>query len=150
MEATTQYSLPEENGQGLLRYLNLDMPLHNVYDFIELSRNGINKRNLLFLAKKIDFDLKELSKVLHISERTLQRYASSKILSLEVSERAIQLARLYCKGEEVFGDLNLFKKWMLYPSQALGMKMPKELLDTTFGFQLLNDELIKIEYGVFS
>ena len=74
MQSTAQYSLPEENGPGLLRYLNLDIPLHNVYDFIELSRNGINKRNLLFLAKKIDFDLKELSKVLHISERTLQRY----------------------------------------------------------------------------
>lgn len=150
MQAATQYSSPEEKGQGLLRYLNLDIPLHNVYDFIELSRNGINKRNLLFLSKKIDYDLKELSTILHISERTLQRYSPSKTLSPEVSERAIQLARLYCKGEAVFGDLEQFKKWMVYPIQALGMKMPKELLDTTFGFQLLNEELIKIEYGVFS
>jgi len=30
------------------------------------------------------------------------------------------------------------------------MKQPKELLDTTFGFQLLNEELTKIEYGIFS
>ena len=104
----------------------------------------------MFLAKKIDFELKELSNVLHISERTLQRYTPSKSLSSEVSQRVIQLARLYCKGEAVFGDLEQFKKWMSYPSMALGMKKPKDLLDTTFGFQLLNEELIKIEYGVFS
>ncbi len=150
MSTAIQHSSADDSEGGILRYLNLDIPLHNVYDFIELSRNGINKRNLLFLAKKIGFDLKELVVILHISERTLQRYAPSKTLSPDVSERVIQLARLYCKGEEVFGDLEQFKKWMQYPSLALGMKQPKELLDTTFGFQLLNEELTKIEYGIFS
>lgn len=150
MSSAIKFSSSEDRNQGVLRYLNLDIPLANVYDFIELSRNGINKRNLLFLAKKIDFDLKDLARILHISERTLQRYTPSKTLSPEVSERAIQLARLYCKGEEVFGDLEQFKKWMLFPCMALNMKLPKDLLDTTFGFQLLREELTKIEYGVFS
>ena len=150
MNTAVQFTSGEDKNQGILRYLNLDIPLHNVYDFIELSRNGINKRNLLFLAKKIDFDLKEMAKILHISERTLQRYTAAKKLSPEVSERALQLAKLYCKGEEVFGDLEQFKRWMQYPNMALGMKQPKDLLDTTFGFQLLNEELIKIEYGIFS
>ena len=150
MSTAIKYSSGEDKEQGVLRYLNLDIPLHNVYDFIELSRNGINKRNLLFLGKKIDYDLKELADILHISERTLQRYTAAKKLSPEVSERVIQLARLYYRGEKVFGDLEQFKKWMLYPNQALGMKMPKKLLDTTFGFQLLNEELTKIQYGIFS
>ncbi len=150
MSAAIQHVFSEDKNEGILRYLNIDIPLHSVYDFIELSRNGINKKNLLFLAKKIDFELKELSKVLHISERTLQRYAPSKALSSEVSQRVIQLARLYCKGEAVFGALEQFKKWMEHYNTALGMKKPKDLLDTTFGFQLLNEELIKIEYGIFS
>lgn len=150
MNLQFQDSVFDEKNEGILRYLNLDIPLHNVYDFIELSRHGINKRNLMFLAKKIDFDIKELVKILHISERTLQRYSASKTLSQEVSERALQLARLYCKGEDVFGDLEQFKQWMLFPSMALGMKKPMDLLDTTFGFQLITDELTKIEYGVFS
>ena len=150
MSIAEQLSEDLEQDRSVLRYLNLDIPLHNVYDFIELSRNGINKRNLLFLGKKIGFDLKEMAQVLHISERTIQRYHANKVLSSEVSERAIQLAKLYCKGEEVFGDLEQFKKWMNYPSLALGNKRPKDLLDTTFGFQLLNEELIKIAYGIFS
>ncbi|NQY07075.1 MAG: DUF2384 domain-containing protein [Flavobacteriaceae bacterium] len=150
MNTVVQVSQDDGKNQGVLRYLNLDIPLHDVYDFIELSRNGINKRNLLFLIKKIDFDLKQLADVLHVSERTLQRYTPSKKLSSEASEKAIQLARLYCRGEEVFGDLEQFKKWMQYPNMALGNKEPKYLLDTTFGFQLLNEELIKIEYGIFS
>ena len=47
MSTAIKYSSGEDKEQGVLRYLNLDIPLHNVYDFIELSRNGINKRNLL-------------------------------------------------------------------------------------------------------
>ena len=150
MATAVQFTGGEDKNQGVLRYLNLDIPLHNVYDFIELSRNGINKRNLIFLSQKIGFDLKELSRVLHISERTLHRYTAAKTLSPEVSERALQLAKLYCKGEEVFGALTQFKKWMSHPNRALGMKEPKSLLDTTFGFQLINEELTKIEYGIFS
>ena len=58
MNTVVQVSQDDGKNQGVLRYLNLDIPLHDVYDFIELSRNGINKRNLLFLIKKIHFDLK--------------------------------------------------------------------------------------------
>ncbi|KAA1248177.1 antitoxin Xre/MbcA/ParS toxin-binding domain-containing protein [Aquimarina sp. RZ0] len=136
--------------KGLLRYLNINIPLRNVYDFIELSRNGIDKNSLLHLAKTIDFDISELAHVLHLSERTIQRYESNRKLSTEASAKALQLAKLYAKGENVFGDLDRFKRWMEHPNIALATKKPKELLDTTFGFQLLNEELVRIEHGIFA
>ncbi len=136
--------------KGLLRYLNIDIPLHNVYDFIELSRNGIDKKSLLHLAKTVDFDLNELAHVLHLSERTIQRYELNKKLNTEASSKALQLAKLYSKGENVFGDLDRFKKWMDHPNIALAAKRPKDLLDTSFGFQLLNEELVRIEHGIFA
>jgi len=39
---------------------------------------------------------------------------------------------------------------MEHPNLALATKKPKELLDTTFGFQLLNEELVRIEHGIFA
>ncbi|TPN82215.1 type II RES/Xre toxin-antitoxin system antitoxin [Aquimarina algicola] len=150
MSAVSPLESDDFENKGLLRYLNIDTPLHNVYDFIELSRNGIDKKALLHLAKTIGFDLKELAHVLHVSERTIQRYDLNKKLGTEASSKALQLAKLYAKGENIFGDLARFKNWMSHPSTALAMKKPKELLDTTFGFQLLNEELVRIEHGIFA
>lgn len=136
--------------KGIVRYLKVSNPLENTYDFIRLARKGITKSSLLFLANKIGFNLKEIATVTHVSERTLQRYASNKILDSDISDRAIQLAKLYTKGETVFESLELFKKWMKHPSVAFGNKPPLELLDTSFGFQLLSDELVRIEHGIFA
>ena len=33
---------------------------------------------------------------------------------------------------------------------ALGGAKPKELLDNTFGITLIEEELVKIEYGIFA
>ncbi len=150
MGAASSLSFEGIENKGLLRYLDIDIPLHNVYDFIELSRNGIDKKSLLHLSKTIDFDINELAHVLHLSERTIQRYDLNKKLSTEASSKALQLAKLYAKGENIFGDLDRFKNWMNHPNVALATKKPKELLDTTFGFQLLNEELVRIAHGIFA
>ncbi|MFC5044787.1 antitoxin Xre-like helix-turn-helix domain-containing protein [Aquimarina hainanensis] len=150
MGAVSPLDMFSLENKGMLRYLNIDIPLRNMYDFIELSRNGIDKKALLHLAKTIDFDIKELAQILYLSERTIQRYDLNKKLSTEASAKVLQLAKLYAKGEQIFGDLNKFKSWMEHPNVALAMKKPKELLDTTFGFQLLNEELIRIEHGIFA
>ncbi|MBV8253834.1 MAG: DUF2384 domain-containing protein [Chitinophaga sp.] len=120
------------------------------FDFIALSRSGIIKRALLNLSRQISFSLTELAQVVHISERTLQRYADDAKLSLDTSERAIMLSALYQRGTEVFGDLENFKEWMRTPLPAFNYQLPISLLDTTFGFQLIQDELGRIEHGLFA
>lgn len=120
------------------------------FDFISLSRNGIIKRALLNLSRQISFSLSELAQVLHVSERTLQRYADDAKLSADTTERAILLSQLYQRGTEVFGDLENFKEWMRTPLPAFNYQLPISLLDTTFGFQLIQDELGRIEHGIFA
>ena len=53
---------------------------------------------------------------MHISERTLQRYDDDEIVKTEYAEKAIELARLYTRGDEVFGSMDNFKIWMKTPS----------------------------------
>ncbi|NIG57076.1 antitoxin Xre/MbcA/ParS toxin-binding domain-containing protein [Chitinophaga sp. Cy-1792] len=120
------------------------------FDFIQLTRSGIIKQALLNLSRQISFSIAELAQVLHISERTLQRYADDAKLSPDTSERAIMLSALYQRGTEVFGDLENFKEWMRTPLPAFDYQAPITLLDTSFGFQLIQDELGRIEHGLFA
>jgi putative toxin-antitoxin system antitoxin component (TIGR02293 family) len=120
------------------------------FEFIQLSRDGIIKKALMNLSQQLSFSLTEVARILHISERTLQRYADDEKLSADTSERAILLSQLYQHGTLVFGDLENFKEWMRTPLPAFNYQPPISLLDTTFGFQLIQDELGKIAHGIFA
>lgn len=102
------------------------------------------------MARHLNLTQTDLFGILHISARTWQRYTDEKLLTQEVTEKALQLANLYKHGEDVFGESWRFQGWMNHPSLALGGKKPIELLDTTFGFQLVGDELIRIEHGILA
>ena len=119
-------------------------------DILQLTRDGLPKRILLALAKNISLTLQDLANIMHISERTLQRYDDNEIIKTEYSEKAIELARLYTRGEEVFGSMDKFKTWMKTPSHVFKNEAPVSLLDTSFGFNMVFKELGRIEHGIFA
>ena len=88
---------------------------------------------------------------MHVSERTMQRYQKEKrsFDSLQ-SEKFLEIVLLYKKGTEVFGTKEKFNSWIETENLALGKIKPKQLLDNTFGINLLKDELTRIEYGVLA
>ncbi len=87
---------------------------------------------------------------MHITERTFQRYDDNDVIRAEFSEKAIELARLYDRGEEVFGSIDKFKMWMRTPSIIFKGNTPLSLLDTSFGFDMVLTELGRIEHGIFA
>jgi putative toxin-antitoxin system antitoxin component (TIGR02293 family) len=124
--------------------------LSNDFDIINLARKGFPKRVLLALAKKISLNIQELSNILHISERTLQRYDDDAIIKTEYAEKAVELARLYTRGEEVFGSMDKFKLWIKTPGYVFKGEAPVSILDTSAGFDMVFKELGRIEHGIFA
>ncbi len=120
------------------------------FDMLTLSRQGLPKSGLMALAKKISLTLQEFANIMHISERTLQRYDDDAIIKVEYAEKAVELARLYTRGEEVFGSLDKFKLWMKTPLHAFKGEAPVSLLDTSVGFDMVFKELGRIEHGIFA
>lgn len=120
------------------------------FDMLTLSRQGLPKSGLMALAKKISLTLQEFANIMHISERTLQRYDDDAIIKVEYAEKAVELARLYTRGEEVFGSLDKFKTWMKSPVHAFKGEAPVSLLDTSLGFDIVFKELGRIEHGIFA
>jgi putative toxin-antitoxin system antitoxin component (TIGR02293 family) len=120
------------------------------FDLLSIARKGIAKKSLLALAKKISLTLEEIADILHISERTLQRYTPSTLIRTEHADRAIELAKLYERGSEVLGSHEAFNNWLRNPNYALNNQIPLTLLDTSIGFTMVLDILGRIEYGVYS
>ena len=118
---------------------------------IKKSREGIKYAAFNNLQKDIPLKSEDWSKILHLSERTLQRYKKEKIdFSPIYSERILEVQLLFNKGVEVFGKTENFHNWLNSKSIALGGVNPGSLLDNTFGIMMLKDELTRIEHGVLA
>lgn len=122
----------------------------NDNDFITVIRGGVPKRALDNLMGITGITTGEIAGIIRTSDRTLRRYTSQQKLNPEQSERIIELARLYSRGEAVLGSLESFKQWMDSTIMALGNKKPKEFLDTSLGIKMLMNELGRIEQGIFA
>jgi len=122
-----------------------------MYDIVEAVREGIPYYAFENYASKSPFKLAEWSGFLGLSERSLQRYKKDrKSFDKLHSDRIIEIVLLLRKGVEVFGDEEKFASWMNSNIVALGGIRPKDLLDSSFGIRLLNDELTAIAYGIFA
>ena len=120
------------------------------FDILDTTRKGLPKNLLMAFAKRISLTLQEFANIMHISERTLQRYDDDAIIKVEYAEKAVELARLYTRGEEVFGSLDKFKTWMKSPLHVFKGETPVSLLDTSIGFDMVFKELGRIEHGIFA
>jgi putative toxin-antitoxin system antitoxin component (TIGR02293 family) len=136
--------------QAVARTLGLNKPTDTSFDLIELTREGIPRSAIDALANSLKISIPDLTHYLHISERTLQRYSPDKHLSIELSDRLLQIAKVYSKSLDVFEDSEVAANWLKQPNIALGHIAPITYLDTSSGVEIVLDELTRIEYGVFS
>jgi uncharacterized protein (DUF2384 family) len=96
------------------------------------------------------FSFKDWAGFLHLSERTLLRYSSeNKSFEGIYIERILMLERLFKKGIEVFSTPDTFFKWLIKPKKVMSFVLDKSALSTTEGILALEDELGRIEHGVY-
>ncbi|CAI8738258.1 antitoxin Xre/MbcA/ParS toxin-binding domain-containing protein [Pseudomonas sp. Irchel 3H3] len=91
------------------------------------------------------------SKIIGLSDRTVQRRIKSpEPLTAEQTNGTWRLATVLSKAEEVLGDRQQAVNWMTSPAMGLEGKAPIDLLTTQMGFELVEDFLTRMEYGVYS
>ena len=79
-----------------------------------------------------------------INNNGIEKYSNT------VSERILALTDLYSYGYKVFENESNFNKWMFTENQALGNKIPFEIVDNQFGREEIKNLIGRIEYGVYS
>jgi putative toxin-antitoxin system antitoxin component (TIGR02293 family) len=133
-----------------------DVSMGNVDDntilyVIREVRKGIAYNSFTNAVKNVPLTLKEWSGILDLSERTLQRYKKDKrAFDTLQSEKIVQVTLFIRYGRDVFGDENKFNLWLNTENLSIASVKPKELLDSSFGIDLLKDELTRIENGILA
>ena len=92
-----------------------------------------------------------MEKAIGISVRTFQRHrdAPTKPLSQEQSGRVWKFAEILAKAVAVFGSRDEAERWLARPAMGLDRLRPIDLLATPEGTKLVEDHLVRLEYGVY-
>lgn len=120
------------------------------FEKMELTREGISKKELEQLKINTTLDYEQLAHILGVARATLIAKKGTEKFAPALSEKIMSLADIYSYGNEVFGDKEQFNKWIFQPIAALGGKIPYDLLDNQFGREEIRNLIGRIEYGVYS
>lgn len=125
--------------------------LNNKLLIVHSIRNGISysfydKIKLLSPFSELDW-----ANFLGVSTKTLQRYKNKKkhIFKPIHSEKIIELAEVTNYGNEVFDSKDQFYSWLRSPTIALGNMTPLELLNDSYGKEMVMEEMNRIDQGIF-
>jgi len=127
-----------------------DRIIQDRMDLIEISEKGLTKEAVTHFAKYLDLSNQQISEILPVTARTLQRHHLKQRFNAVISEHVLLIAEVAAKGTAVFGSRANFLPWMKLPCLALGNRTPLSLLKTKFGIDMVIDELGRIEHGIIS
>ena len=103
------------------------------------------------IASKTDFTQIEWSDILHISERTLQRYSKeNSVFSFSVTDRILQIDKVLKRGLEVFGSYGKFLLWIRDNPYMLEGRLSLLSLASFEGINNVLTQLGRIEHGIFA
>ena len=103
------------------------------------------------IADKAPFTQAEWAAILHISERTLQRYAkdNSKFAAIN-AERALQIDKVLKEGKITFGKVENFYNWLKRNPYMLEGNLSFDSLTTYNGIEKVLTQLGRIQHGLFA
>jgi putative toxin-antitoxin system antitoxin component (TIGR02293 family) len=120
----------------------------------EAIRHGFPRTALTHLVGHVSVlrDPALLEQAVGVSQRTVQRFklAPDKKLSPEQSGRAWKFAEILAKASEALGSQEEAEDWLRRPAMALNQQRPIDLLATPAGTKLVEQLLVRIQYGVYT
>ena len=103
------------------------------------------------IADKASFTKAEWASILHVSERTLQRYAKSNgVFAAINAERAMQLDGVIKEGKKTFGTIDLFYGWIKRSPYMVEGNLSFQSLTTNEGIQKIMMQLGRIQHGILA
>ncbi len=103
------------------------------------------------IADKAPFTQSEWAAILHVSERTLQRYAKNNGVFAPINaERALQIANIIAEGKRTFGKSEMFYQWIKSNPYMLEGSLSFESLTTAHGIQMILIQLARIQHGILA
>lgn len=138
-----QQSLKESKAEEPIRnyHPGKQAPITKDFTFSEFKK----------IADEVDLTQKEWSDILHLSERTLQRYAKeNSTFSFGVIDRILLIHKVIKKGIEVFGNAINFITWLRNKPVTLEGGLDLYSLAGFDGLTKVLNQLGRIEHGILA
>ncbi len=101
------------------------------------------------IASKIGFTQKEWAQILHLSERTLQRYAKeARPFEGIYVDRILHIDELLQEGLKIFQSSEMLLKWLKTSKIIMGQALGFEALFYRQGIDALIHQIGRIRYGI--
>ncbi len=108
-------------------------------------------KKLKKLADTVPFTQAEWAQMLHLSERTLQRYAKNNTAFEGIyTDRILLLQEMINLGLETFSDAQAFYAWLKKDKPVMGHLLNFSSLFSDRGIQEVIDQLSRIQQGVYA
>jgi putative toxin-antitoxin system antitoxin component (TIGR02293 family) len=134
--------------QSALEFLGIDEPTSSDAEVARVVEHGLPPASIERLFR-LGFSKREVF-TLVIPQRTLtHRKQRRQRLTGEESDRAVRLARMRALAARVFGEEQKAWRWLRTQKQALGGRAPVELLGTEAGARAVEEELHRVDEGMF-
>jgi putative toxin-antitoxin system antitoxin component (TIGR02293 family) len=112
------------------------------------SKKGLNAKAALDFLSLSGFTQDEFQETFKTTVKTIQNHVTRELtLDAALSEKLLKSFALFDKGTLIFGSANAFHQWLNTPAYGLGNQLPFDLMDTITGIRLIEEELIRIEFG---
>ena len=112
------------------------------------SKKGLNASSAIDFLSLSGFTQDEFQETFKTTVKTIQNHVSRSLtLDAALSEKLLKSFALFDKGSVIFGSAKSFHQWLATPAYGLGNQLPFDLMDTITGIQLIEEELIRIEFG---
>jgi putative toxin-antitoxin system antitoxin component (TIGR02293 family) len=103
------------------------------------------------IADKAPFTQSEWAAILHISERTLQRYAKNNGTFAPINaERALHIDKVLKEGKITFGKVENFYNWLKGNPYMMEGNLSFNSLTTYDGIEKVLTQLGRIQHGLFA
>ena len=127
-----------------------DAAVQSVLDVHRLLSEGIEGAAIRRFATYYGLSNDDLTRVLGIKKRTLQRREREKRLPPGETDRLWRAAVILTEATEILGSRSKASSWLHRENRALGGWRPLDMIATEAGYEEVRNVLGRIEWGVWS
>jgi putative toxin-antitoxin system antitoxin component (TIGR02293 family) len=118
---------------------------------VEWVEEGFSFGELERLRRNMGLSREEISELVQIRQRTLDRRKREGRLHPEESDRLLRASRVFGRAIALFeGDVEGALRWLSSSQRALGGAVPLEMARTEIGAREVEGLIGRLEHGVFS
>jgi len=136
--------------ESLGRSAKAGMEVQSVLDVHRLLSEGIEGSAIRRFATHYDLSTEDLTRLLGIKKRTLQRREQEARLPPGETDRLWRAAVILTEATDILGSRAKASSWLHGENRALGGVRPLDMIATEAGYEEVRNVLGRVEWGVWS